>query len=52
VSKLYRASVQPSQLVLLVLAGLSVVSVIVFISPAVRTFLSLVLLRLRTAIGL
>ena len=52
VSKLYRASVQPSQLVLLVAAGLSVVSVIVFISPAVRTFLSLVLLRLRTAIGL
>jgi uncharacterized membrane-anchored protein len=52
VSKLYRASVQPSQLMLLVAAGLSVLSVIVFISPGVRTLLSLVLLRLRTAIGL
>lgn len=52
VSKLYRASVQPSQLITLVAAGLTVISVIVFISPGVRAFLALVLLRLRTAIGL
>jgi len=52
VSKLYRASVQPRQLMLLVGAALTVISVIVFISPTARTFLSLVLLRLRTAIGL
>lgn len=52
VSKLYRPSVQPSQLIMLAAAGLSVISVIIFISPAARTFISLVLLRLRTAIGL
>lgn len=52
VSKLYRASVQPSQLVVLVAAGLAVVSVVVVISPAVRTFLSLLLLQIRTVIGL
>jgi uncharacterized membrane-anchored protein len=52
VSKLYRASVQPSQLIMLVAAGLVVISVIVFISPGARSFLSLVLLQLRTIIGL
>ncbi|MRS13168.1 MAG: hypothetical protein EG823_08915 [Actinobacteria bacterium] len=52
VSKLYRASVQPSQLVMLVAAGLTVISVIIVISPAVRTFLALLILRLRTAFGL
>ncbi len=52
VSKLYRPSAQPSQLIMLVAAGLAVVSVIVFISPAARVFISLVLLRLRTVIGL
>lgn len=52
VSKLYRASVQPSQLMLLVAAGLAVISVVVVISPAVRTFLALILLRLRSAVGL
>jgi uncharacterized membrane-anchored protein len=52
VSKLYRASVQPSQLVMLVVAGLAVISVTVFISPATRAFLSLALLQLRTIVGL
>ncbi len=52
VSKLYRASVQPSQLIVLVAAGLTVVSVIIFISPTVRSFLALVLLQLRTIIGI
>lgn len=52
VSKLYRASVQPSQLILLVAAGLTVISVIIFISPGVRAFLALVLLQVRTIVGL
>ncbi|MBN1192293.1 MAG: hypothetical protein JXA36_01170 [Coriobacteriia bacterium] len=52
VSKLYRASVQPSQLIMLVLAGLIVISVVVFISPGARAFLSLVLLQVRTIVGL
>lgn len=52
VSKLYRPSVQPSQLIMLAAAGLTVISVIVFISPSARAFISLVLLRLRTVIGL
>jgi uncharacterized membrane-anchored protein len=52
VSKLYRASVAPTQLVLLVAAGLAVISVAILISPPARAFVSLVLLRLRTLIGL
>jgi uncharacterized membrane-anchored protein len=52
VSKLYRPSVQPTQLVMLVLAALAVVSVIVFISPGARTFISLIVLGIRTALGL
>jgi uncharacterized membrane-anchored protein len=52
VSKLYRASVQPSQLIMLVGAGLAVISVVVFISPGVRAFLGLVLLQMRTIVGL
>lgn len=52
VSKLYRASVGPGQLVLLVAAALAVVSVIIYISPPARAFLSLVLLGLRTIVGL
>ena len=52
VSKLYRASVSPAYLMVLVLAALTVVTVIVFISPSARSFLSLLLLQLRTVVGL
>jgi len=52
VSKLYRASVSPIHLSVLVGAGLAVIVVIVLISPQVRSFLSLMLLQLRTVIGL
>lgn len=52
VSKLYRASVQPTQLIMLAAAGLAVVTVIVLISPGVRAVLWLLVLKLRTALGL
>lgn len=52
VSKLYRASVQPGQLVLLVGAGLAVITVTVLISPDARMFVSLLLLQIRTIVGL
>ena len=52
VSRLYRASVKPGQLLVLVFAALAVITVVVFISAPVRSFLSLLVLGLRTAIGL
>lgn len=52
VNRLYRASVKPGQLLVLVGAALAVISVVVFISPPVRSFLALLLLGLRTTIGL
>lgn len=52
VSKLYRASVRPGQLLVLVGAALAVVSVIVFISPPARAFLRLLLLGVRTTLGI
>jgi uncharacterized membrane-anchored protein len=52
VSKLYRASVAPSQLVLLVAAGLAAISVAILISPPARAVASLVILQIRTIIGL
>jgi uncharacterized membrane-anchored protein len=52
VSKLYRASVQPGQMLLLVGAALTVITVAVLISPGARTFAALVLLRIRAAFGL
>jgi len=52
VSKLYRASVAPGQLVVLVAAGLAVISVAILISPPARTLVSLLLLQIRTVIGL
>jgi uncharacterized membrane-anchored protein len=52
VSRLYRASVKPGQLLVLVGAGLAVISVVVYISPPVRSFLSLIVLGIRTAVGL
>ena len=47
VNKLYRSTIGPSHLILIVLAALVVVSVLVWISPAARTFLELIVLRLR-----
>ena len=52
VSKLYRASVKPSQLVVLVAAALTVVSTAIMISPQARDLASLILLRIRATIGL
>jgi hypothetical protein len=48
---LYRASVSPSYLILIVLAALLVVSAIVLISPSARGFIELVVLRLRIMFG-
>lgn len=52
VSKLYRASVKPTQLIVLVGAALVTVTTTVLISPQARTFVSLLLLRLRASLGL
>lgn len=52
VSKLYRASVKPSQLVLLVGAALVTVTTVILISPQARDFVSLIVLTLRATIGL
>ncbi len=46
VSKLYRASVEPTYLILMVAAALAVVSAAVLISPAARSFIELVVLRI------
>lgn len=50
VSKLYRASVQPGQLLVLVVAGLAVVTVTVLISPAARALVSLLVLQVRAVL--
>lgn len=52
VSKLYRATVKPSELMFLVGAGLAVVTAIVLVSPDAREMVGLVLLRARAWIGL
>jgi uncharacterized membrane-anchored protein len=52
VSKLYRASVKPSQLIILVVAALVTVTTTVLISPQARTLVSLLVLKLRATIGL
>jgi uncharacterized membrane-anchored protein len=51
VNKLYRASVSPSYLLLIVVAALVVVSAIILISPSARGFIELVVLRLRIMFG-
>lgn len=51
VSKLYRATIGPSHLLLLVGAGLTAVTTVIMISPMVRDLLALVLLRVRAWIG-
>jgi len=52
VNKLYRATVKPAQLLLLVGAALASVAVILLVSPTARTFMALLLLRLRAWIGI
>lgn len=51
VNKLYRASVGPSYLLLIVVAALIVVSAVVLISPTTRAFLELFILRIRLMFG-
>lgn len=51
VNKLYRSSVGPSHLVVLVAAALVVFTAVVLISPEVRAFLELAILRARVFLG-
>ncbi|PKQ16205.1 MAG: hypothetical protein CVT67_06310 [Actinobacteria bacterium HGW-Actinobacteria-7] len=51
VNKLYRATVGPRHLVVLVGAGLTVVTAVLLISPAIRAFLDLLVLRVRAWLG-
>lgn len=51
VNKLYRSSIGPSHLILIVLAALVVASSVVLISPSARSFLELIILRIRTSLG-
>jgi uncharacterized membrane-anchored protein len=51
VNKLYRASVTPRYLALIIAAALIVVSAIVLISPVARSFIGLLVLRLRVMFG-
>lgn len=52
VNKLYRASIGPRHLVVLIGAALVVFTAIVLISPGVRSMLALMLLSIRAALGL
>lgn len=52
VSKLYRTSVRPLDLMLVAGAALVAISVIITISPATRSMIELVLLRMRAWIGI
>jgi uncharacterized membrane-anchored protein len=52
VSKLYRASVQPRELLLLAAAGLTAVSAAIMISAPARNMVDLMLLRIRAWIGM
>lgn len=52
VNRLYRASVSPAQMLALVVAGIAALTVVVYISVPARSFLALLMLRLRTLIGL
>jgi uncharacterized membrane-anchored protein len=52
VNKLYRATVGPTHLVLLAAAALVVVTAVFVISPAARSFLELVVLRVRAGLGI
>lgn len=52
VNKLYRSSIGPSHFVLIAIAAFALVSAVVLISPEVRAFIQLVVLRIRAQIGL
>ena len=52
VNKLYRASVGPSYLILIVAAALVVVSAVVLISPVARSFIELIVLRIRASFSI
>jgi uncharacterized membrane-anchored protein len=52
VSKLYRSSVRPADLIVLTAAALVTVSVAVMISSPARTFVALLLLRIRAWLGI
>ncbi len=49
VNKLYRASVGPGYLILIVAAALVVVSAVILISPVARSFIELIVLRIRAS---
>ena len=51
VSKLYRSSIGPSHLMVLVAAALAVVTAVLLISPGVRAFVELIVLRARAWLG-
>ena len=51
VNKLYRASIGPMQLLPIVLAALVVVTAVLLISPFARSYLELIVLRVRTWFG-
>ena len=51
VNKLYRASVGPGYLMLVVLAALVVVSAVVLVSPSARAFIELIVLQIRVWSG-
>ena len=51
VSKLYRSSVGPSHLMVLVAGALAVMTAVLLISPEIRSFLELVVLRARAWLG-
>lgn len=52
VNKLYRASVKPTQLIVLVAAALTVITTAVLISPQARSLVWLILLKVRATIGI
>jgi len=52
VNKLYRATIGPRHLVVLVAAALTVVTAVLLISPEIREFVSLVILRIRAWIAI
>ena len=51
VSKLYRSSIGPSHLMVLVAGALAVMTAVLLISPEVRAFLELIVLRARAWLG-
>ncbi|MCE5204348.1 MAG: putative cytokinetic ring protein SteA [Coriobacteriales bacterium] len=52
VNKLYRASVKPTHLMVLVVAALTVITTAILISPGMRSLVWLVVLRVRATIGI